>query len=98
VPDSPPGHAAMSCGIELSADEILREPDDQVVVYAHLHVFPEWPLALACASAVGDISALSVHPLSRAVLVEQADGNAQRRDAPASEPLVAIRLAPSGST
>jgi len=63
--------AAMRCGIELSADEILGEPDDQVVVHGHLHAFADWPLAAACAPAVGDIAASSVQPLSRAILVEQ---------------------------
>jgi len=72
----------MRCGIELSADEILGEPDDQVVIHGHLHAFAEGPLAAACASAVGDIAASSVQPLSRAVLVEQADGDAQCGDAP----------------
>jgi hypothetical protein len=64
------------CRVELSAGEILGEPDDQVVVHAHLHAFADRPLALTCAPAVGDLTALSVHPLGRAVLVEQADSNA----------------------
>jgi len=34
----------MRCGIELSADEILGEPDDQVVIHGHLHAFAERPL------------------------------------------------------
>src|SRR5580693_6036098 len=72
--------AAMRCGIELSDDEILGEPDDQVVIHGHLHAFAERPLAPACAPAVGGIAAPSVQPLSRAVLVEQADGDAQRGD------------------
>jgi len=38
-----------------------------------------WPCH---APAVGEITAPSVHPLSRAVLVEQANRNGQRRDAP----------------
>ena len=73
--------AAMRCGIELSTDEILGEPDDQVVIHGHLHAFAERPLAPAGAPSVGDISAPSVDQLSRAVLVEQADGDAQRGDA-----------------
>jgi hypothetical protein len=44
--------------------------------------FAERLLTPACAPAVGDIAAPSVQPLSRAVLVEQADGNVQRDDAP----------------
>jgi len=38
--------------------------------------------------AVGDIAAPSVQPLSRAILVEQADGNAQRGDAPIADKLL----------
>ena len=74
-------HAAMRCGIELSADEILGEPDDQVVIHGHLHTFAEGLLAPACAPAVGDIAAPCVQPLRRAI-VEQADSDAQRGDAP----------------
>ena len=74
--------AAIRCGIELSADEILGKPDDQVVIHGHRHAFAEGPLAPACAPAVGDIAAPSAQPLSRTILVEQADGNAQRGDAP----------------
>jgi len=74
--------AAMRCGIELSADEILGEPDDQVVIDRHLHPLAKRPLTLACAAAVGDIAAASVQPQRRAIFVEQADGNAQRGDAP----------------
>src|SRR6266567_1046201 len=73
---------AMRCGIELSADEILGEPDDQVVINGHLHPFAERLLAPARAPAVGDIATPSIQPLSRAILVEQADGNAQRNDTP----------------
>jgi len=72
----------MRCGIESSANEILGEPDDQVVIDGHLHPFAERLLTPACAPAVGDIAAPSVQPLSRAILVEQADGNAQSDDAP----------------
>jgi hypothetical protein len=39
---------------------------------------------LAGAPAVRDVAALAVQPLSRAVLVEEAHGDAQRRDAPAA--------------
>ena len=67
---------------KMSADEILREPDDEVVIHDHLHAFAEGPPAPACAPAVGDVAAPSVQPLSWAILVEQADGNAQRYDAP----------------
>src|SRR6516164_7801379 len=63
--------AAMRCGIELSADEILGEPDDQVVIDRHLHPLAKRPLTLACAPAVGDIAAASVQPLRRAIFVEQ---------------------------
>src|ERR1700747_3204410 len=56
------GHAAMRCGIELSADEILGEPDDQVVIHGHLHAFGQRPLSPACAPAVGDIATPSVQP------------------------------------
>jgi hypothetical protein len=52
------------------------------VVHGDLHSFAEWPLGPACAPAVRDIAAPRVQPLSRAVLVEQADRNAQRGDAP----------------
>jgi hypothetical protein len=34
----------MRCGIELSADEILGEPDDQVVIHGHLCAFTVRPL------------------------------------------------------
>jgi hypothetical protein len=78
----------MRRGIELSDDEILGEPDDQVVIYGHLHAFAERPLAPACAPAVGDIAAPSVQRLSRAVLVEQADGDAQRGDTPIADELL----------
>ena len=44
-----PAHAADVLRIELSADEILDEPDDQVVVHADLHAFAERTLASACA-------------------------------------------------
>ena len=66
----------MRCGVELSADEILGEPDDQVVIHGHLHSHAQWALTPACAPAVGEIAAPSVQPLSRVILVEQADGNA----------------------
>jgi len=42
----------MRCGIGLSADEILGEPDDQVIIHGHVHAFAERPLA----AAVGDIA------------------------------------------
>jgi hypothetical protein len=45
---------------ELSADEILGEPDDQVVIDGHPHPFAERLLTPACAPAVGDIAAPSV--------------------------------------
>jgi hypothetical protein len=78
----------MRCGIELSADQILGEPDDQVVIHGHLHPLAQRPLTLACAPGVGDIAALPVKPLSRAIFVEQADGNTQRGNAPvAGQPL-----------
>ncbi len=38
-------------------------------------------LALACAPGVRNIAALCVQPLSGAILIEQADGNAQSGDA-----------------
>jgi len=62
----------MRCGIELSADEILGEPDDQVVIDGQLHPFAERLLTSARATAVRDIAAPSVQPLGWAVLVEQA--------------------------
>ena len=65
-----------------SAGEVLCEPHDQVVVHGSLHPFAERLLAPARSSAVRNVAALSVQPLSRAVLVEQADGDAQRGDAP----------------
>jgi hypothetical protein len=76
---------AFPAGVEVEVEAHSRRtgpgPDDQVVIHGHLHAFAERLLAPACAPAVGDISAPSVQPLSRAVLVEQADGYAQRADA-----------------
>jgi len=40
---------AMRCGIELSADEILGEPDDQVVIHGHLHALAELTRSRAAA-------------------------------------------------
>ena len=70
--------AAMRCGIELSADEILGEPDDQVVIDTHLHPLAKRPLTLACAPAVRDIAAASVQPLRRAIFAGQAGADFQR--------------------
>src|ERR1700733_3101830 len=72
----------------ISAGELLGEPDDHVVVQAYLRPFAERALTLAGTPAVGDVAASCVHPLRRAVLVEQADGNAQRRDAAVSGSLL----------
>jgi len=48
----------MRWGIEWSADEILGEPDDQVVVHARPHAFAERALALPCACRRGDYRAV----------------------------------------
>jgi hypothetical protein len=71
-----------------SADEILREPDDQIVIHGHRHPLAQRPLALACAPAVRNIAAPSIQPLSWAILVEQADRNAQGGDAPIARKLL----------
>jgi hypothetical protein len=42
---------------ESSADEILGEPDDQVIIDGDPHPFAERLLTPACAPAVGDIVA-----------------------------------------
>jgi len=46
-------HAA-NARIEPSADEILGEPHDQLVIHDHLHPFAERPLALAGAPVSRD--------------------------------------------
>ena len=53
-----------------SADQILGEPHDQVVIHGHQHPLAERSLAPACAPPVRYIAALSVQPLSWAILVE----------------------------
>jgi hypothetical protein len=52
------------------------------VVHGDLHSFAERGLGSACASAVRDRTALPVQLLGRPLLVEQADRDAQRGDAP----------------
>jgi hypothetical protein len=66
--------AAMRCGIELSADEILGEPDDQVVIHGHLCAFAVRPLVpvvggVAMSRSRASCSAASI---SGAVETEQA--------------------------
>ena len=74
--------------MEVSAGEILGQPDDHVVIHGHVHPLAQRPLPLACAPAVRNIATLSVQPLNWAIFIEQADGNAQSGDAPVADKLL----------